>query len=290
VFDLIIFRPLAFVFVKITFPFNFLTPNLVSIIAMLFGISAGILLGYGENGYLTLGAILYFLCNVLDCADGQIARLKHNGTKVGRIIDGFIDYVVSFAIFFGIAVGLSRGIDLHRISLWSNFLGMNPFAFVWILTVAAGISSALQAVYFDFYRNKFLEIVYSRFAPLEDEITEYEQELERVEREPDKSGFLDSFLIAIYLGYSRFQLAIRAKKREKKQNFKPNPRVYYLQNKLLLRLWSFIGSTTHITICVICALFDNLELFLILCILPLNLLLLVLYFAQSKVNTKLNYS
>jgi phosphatidylglycerophosphate synthase len=34
-------------------------------------------------------AALYFISNVLDCADGQIARLK-NGTKVGRIVDGLL--------------------------------------------------------------------------------------------------------------------------------------------------------------------------------------------------------
>jgi hypothetical protein len=69
---------------------------------------------------------------------------------------------------------------------------------------------------------------------------------------------------------------------------KPNPKVYYMQNKLLLRLWSFVGSTTHITLCVAAALAGNLEAFLLICILPLNLLTLALYLAQSKVNLKFN--
>ena len=71
--------------------------------AMFVGI-AGIMFGLGTYQYLVYGAILYFLCNILDCADGQIARLKKNGTKVGRIVDGFIDYIVSTAVFFRASV------------------------------------------------------------------------------------------------------------------------------------------------------------------------------------------
>ena len=119
-------------------------------------------------------------------------------------------------------------------------------------------------------------------------IKDYEEELERIEREPDKAGFLDSFLITIYLKYTGLQLKMQANKPKSEKEIKPNPKVYFIQNKLLLRLWSFIGSTTHITLCVISALAGNMELFLLLCILPLNLLMAVLYLAQSKVNLKLN--
>ena len=47
------------------------------------------------------------MCNVFDCADGQLARLKKNGTRVGRIIDGLIDYVTAVATFTGIGIALS---------------------------------------------------------------------------------------------------------------------------------------------------------------------------------------
>ena len=286
IFDLLIFRPLAFIFVKITYGLDFLTPNLVSVIAMAFGVSAGIMFGFGIAQYLIYGAALYFLCNTLDCADGQIARLKHNGTKVGRIVDGFIDYVVSTAVFIGIGIGLSHQSELMPLSFRGNIFNINSVVHIWMITVLAGISSAVQAFMFDFYRNKFLEIVHGKFSSLEDEINEYKQELERIEREPDKAGFLDSLLIKIYLMYSGLQLKLQKSKHKDGSYIKPNSKVYYMQNKLLLRLWSFIGSTTHITICLVCALFNNLELFLLICILPLNLLMAFLYLAQSKVNSR----
>lgn len=290
IFDLLIYRPLAFIFVKITYPLDFLTPNLVSILAMVAGVIAGVMFGFGSAAYLLYGAALYFLGNVLDCADGQIARLKHNGTKVGRIVDGFIDYVVSIAIFIGIGIGLSHQADMHGITLWGDKLGINIYAYIWIITILAAFSSATQAFIFDFYRNKFLEVVYDKFSPLEDELKEYTGELERIEREPDTAGFMDSLLIRLYLKYTRLQMMIQNNKHSGESAPKPNSKVYFVQNKALLRLWSYIGSTTHITLCIICALLNNIELFLLICILPLNLLMAVLYLAQSKVNTKLKLS
>ena len=288
IFDLLIYRPLAFIFVKITYPLNFLTPNLVSSMAMFVGVAAGVMFGFGQIQFLYYGAGLYFLCNVLDCADGQIARLKKNGTKVGRIVDGFIDYIVSTAIFIGIGIGTTQQLSIGKLSLWGNILSFNPLVYIWFITILAGVSSAVQAFIFDFYRNKYMEVVYNKFSPLEDEIKEYTAELERIELEPDKAGFLDSLLINLYLRYTRLQMLIQSDKTGNENGVTPNPKVYYLQNKLLLRLWSFIGSTTHITLCVICALIGNMEIFLIICILPLNLLSAFLYLAQSKVNMKLN--
>ncbi|MBI5727855.1 MAG: CDP-alcohol phosphatidyltransferase family protein [Ignavibacteriales bacterium] len=97
IFYLIIYRPLAFLFVKATYSFN-LTPDRVSAAALTIGSTSGIMFGFGSYTFLVIGAILYFTSNVLDCADGQIARLKKNGTKVGRIV-----VLPTFAFVVGLA-------------------------------------------------------------------------------------------------------------------------------------------------------------------------------------------
>jgi hypothetical protein len=224
---------------------------------------------------------------VLDCADGQIARLKKNGTKVGRIVDGFLDYVVSTAVFLGIGIGLTKMNALGLFHTPWNFLSLNMTVYIWIITVLAGLSSAAQAFLFDFYRNVFLEKVYGKFSSLEEEIKEFEEEQRRIKREPDTSRALDNFLIWIYLKYTRLQLKIQFKKKYDKDDLNPEPEVYYKKNKAIIRGWSFIGSTTHITLCAVCALANNMELFLLICILPLNILMFVLYFIQISANNKL---
>ena len=285
--DLLIYRPIAFFLVKLTYPIN-ITPNQVSSTAMLVGVTGGIMFGLGAPEYLSIGAVLYFLCNIFDCADGQIARLKLNGTKVGRAIDGFIDYVVSIAVFVGIGIGMVHAFNSHFINLYGNsYLKLNPVLYIWMITILAGLSSAAQAFCFDFYRNKYLEIVYGKFTPLEDQIREFTEEKQKLEDYPETAGFMDHTLVTLYLTYSKLQLRLQGDKQVDVK--KPSPNIYYVRNKVLLRIWSFLGSTTHITLTIICALTNNLELFLLLCILPLNFLFLLLYFVQRKVDNSLSY-
>jgi len=287
IFDLIIYRPLAFLFVKATYSTN-LTPDQVSVAALLIGSAAGVMFGFGANSYLAIGACLYFISNVLDCADGQIARLKKNGTKVGRVVDGFVDYVVSIFVFLGIAVGLSAQFRHFEINVWGNAIFQwDPVTYIWVLSIFGGISSAVQAFYFDFYRNKFLEIVYDKATNIIEEIKEYEAEKKKFEENPYGANFLEKFLINIYLKYSHLQLKIQKEHEENHSEKRPNPKLYYSQNRLLLRMWSFMGSTTHITLCVACAILNNMEAFLIICILPLNLLMIVLFLIQKRVNKTL---
>ena len=286
-FDLILYRPLAFLFVKATYGFN-LTPDRVSVAALLIGSTAGVMFAFGGFTFLVIGAALYFTSNVLDCADGQIARLKKNGTKVGRIIDGLVDYIVSIFVFVGIGIGLTAQYNNFDVNLWGNaFLQINPPVYIWIISILGGISSAFQALYFDFYRNKFLEIVYGRAGNIIDEIKEYEAEKKRFEENPGSSNVFERFLVNIYLWYSNLQLRIQKDTEVNNNGKTPDPAAYTVKNRLLLRLWSFVGSTTHITLCIVFALLNNMEAFLIICILPLNLLMIVLFLIQKKVNNKL---
>lgn len=283
VFDLVLYRPLAFLFVKATYSTN-LTPNQVSSFAMLIGVIGGIMFGFGTYDYLLVGAGLYLVCNILDCADGQIARLKKNGTKVGRIVDGFIDYIVSTVVYVGIGVGLTGLQAKGIINLHGNVFGFNPYVYIWLITVLGGFSSALQAIQLDFFRNKFLEYVYAKFSSPEEEMKEFEEEKIRINKPGANKGFFDNLLISVYLKYTRFQISMQSKKKHVLPKHAPEPKVYYRKNRLLIHLWSYIGSTTHLTICVVCALLNNMELFLLICILPLNFLMLSLYFTQRLVN------
>jgi phosphatidylglycerophosphate synthase len=284
IFDLYLYRPLAFLFVKATFSTN-LTPDQVSVVALIIGSTAGIMFGFGEYTFLVIGACMYFTSNVLDCADGQIARLKKNGTKVGRIVDGFVDYIISIFVFIGIAIGLTYQFNWHEVNLWGNALIRgNPIAYIWILSILAAVSSAVQAFYFDFYRNKFLEVVYGKVSNIIDEINEYEEEKKKFTDDPAYANFFEKLLINLYLKYSYLQLKIQKDHEENHSENKPNAKLYYVKNRLLLRLWSYMGSTTHITLCIVCALLNNMEVFLIICILPLNLLMIALFLVQKQVN------
>src|SRR5665647_2867156 len=87
IFDLYFYRPLAFLLVKAIY-ITSITPNQLTVISMIFGVIGGFFYSFGNHSAFIIGAILVLLYNVVDCSDGQLARLKKNGTAVGRILDG----------------------------------------------------------------------------------------------------------------------------------------------------------------------------------------------------------
>lgn len=259
--DLVIFRPLSFVLVKLIYNTN-ITPNQISSVALLFGILSGVLYGFGTYEFLLLGSASFFICNTLDCMDGQLARLKKNGTKIGRVIDGFIDYTTSVSVFLGLGIAMTK-------------ITGDPL-YSWLLTVAAGISKALQNMLFDNYRNLYLELVYGKASDIDAEIEEYTEEWERLNREG--GSFTDKMLVKSYIGYSRIQ-----KKLTKHMTLKATPESYKDSNKLILRLWSWIGSTTHMVALIICTVLNRIDIYLILTVTAGNLIMILLKLWQDRI-------
>lgn len=261
IFDLIIFRPISFVLVKLIYNTN-ITPNQISIVALIFGVLSGVFYGFATYQFLILASISFFICNTLDCMDGQLARLKKNGTKIGRVIDGFIDYITSISVFLGLGIAMT-------------FLTGDP-VYSWALTIAAGISKAIQNMFFDNYRNMYLEYVYNKASSLDEEIEEYSEEKERLKNVNGKG--MEKFLISLYLAYSNFQ-----KKSTSHVDLKVSPEVYKSENKTLLRLWSWIGSTTHMMILIFFSLINRIDLYLIFAITIGNLIFILLLIWQKSV-------
>lgn len=258
--DLLIYRPLSFLFVKSIIKTN-ITPNQISYAALFFGVLAGFFYAYGVGLPFTLAATSFFICNTLDCADGQLARLKHNGTKVGRIIDGFIDYITAISTFIGIGLALKLSGTLE---------------FPWILTIVAALSRAFQNMSFDFYRNMYLRYVYYKVSGIDEEIKEFEEEKERLKNE-NGSGF-EKFLVNIYIKYSKMQKNVN-----KVPALKISPEEYKLRNQFILRLWSWIGSTTHLTLAIVFTLLDRVDIYLYLIITLGNFILIVLFLIQKRI-------
>ena len=154
VLDLVFYRPLAFVLVKAIYHTQ-ITPNQLTLASMVLGIVGGAAYAFGTPLAFVVGAVFYLLYDVVDCSDGQLARLKHAGTPIGRILDGVADYTASLAAYVGIGIGYACRSD-HLLLMW-------------LLTAAAGFSNAIQSGLLDFYRNRYLDIVLGRTSILDDE-------------------------------------------------------------------------------------------------------------------------
>ena len=263
--DLTIYRPLSFLLVKLIYPTN-LTPNQLSVIAMFLGILAGIFYGLGTPQFIVFAAASFFMCNVLDCADGQLARLKKNGTRVGRIIDGLIDYVTSLATFIGIGIALNNNPEFGPI--------------YWVLIAAGGISRVFQNMYFDYYRNLYMAYVHHKVDDIKRETEAYVKFRHEIGKTDGR--LVVKSLVDIYVWYSKWQMRIT-----KHVELDVTPDEYKKNNKLILRLWSWLGSTTHLSALVIFSLMNRLDLYFWVTLIPGNIILISLFIWQKIIISRI---
>lgn len=265
-FDLVFYRPLAFLFVKTILKTN-ITPNQITIGSVLFGVMGSIVIGLNFSEFFWVAGILVMTYNVLDCSDGQLARIKKNGTELGRIIDGLGDYVVSVAAYLAIGFGFASN---------SN----NP-AFFWLLTIAAGISNAFQSSLVDYYRNRFLDYAFDRESLLEDSLKTAKENYAKLKKEKNHS--FDKFVYWVYIGYSEVQLKFSSAK-ENVTEKKYDKADYYNKNKVMIHLWTYLGPTTQWTLFITACFLNRFDLYLYTIAGILNILAVLFIVSQKIIN------
>ena len=81
------------------------TPNTITIVSMVVGLAAAGFFVSGSWEFSLIGALLFQLSVIIDCCDGEVARLTFSESKFGQELDIWADNVVHIAIFSGIACG-----------------------------------------------------------------------------------------------------------------------------------------------------------------------------------------
>ncbi|MCS6303377.1 MAG: CDP-alcohol phosphatidyltransferase family protein [Nitrospira sp.] len=83
-----------------------LSPNSITVLAGCIGLVAAAGFGMGTYSAGIVAALLFQLAAVIDCCDGEVARLTFTESPFGAWLDIVLDNIVHMAIFAGIAVGL----------------------------------------------------------------------------------------------------------------------------------------------------------------------------------------
>lgn len=124
------------------------TPNAVTLLSLAFGVG-GSLLFYPQNRWINLAGIALVIFGViLDCCDGQIARLTHTSSELGRVLDGMVDTLSLLSLYIVLGFRMMKETVPFTDTLWSW-----P---VWILIVVTMILHSNQARMADFYRGLHL--------------------------------------------------------------------------------------------------------------------------------------
>lgn len=141
-FDLIFHRPLGFAWACLAKKLH-ITPNAITIASIFLGLGAAILF-YFNNIWLNIGgALLLLWADTFDSADGQLARMTHQYSRIGRILDGVSGDIWFFAIYVAICL---------RENVTSDFFSHHTWV-IWVVAVATGICHAIQAAMADYYRQ-----------------------------------------------------------------------------------------------------------------------------------------
>jgi phosphatidylglycerophosphate synthase len=84
------------------------TPNQITVLHSVLGLLAALCLASPTYRWSVLGALLFQLSVALDCADGEVARLKLQFSRAGAMLDVIGDNVVHAAVFLAIGLAAKR--------------------------------------------------------------------------------------------------------------------------------------------------------------------------------------
>lgn len=140
--DLAFYRPIGYMWARLAARLG-VTPNAITIASIFLGVAAGILFYYPELWINVIGMLLLIWANTFDSADGQLARLTHQYSRLGRILDGLSGDFWFLTIYIAIVLRENQAIPLFIDHHW----------ILWTIAALAGICHARQAAMADYYRQ-----------------------------------------------------------------------------------------------------------------------------------------
>ncbi|MEU6747867.1 CDP-alcohol phosphatidyltransferase family protein [Spirillospora sp. NPDC046719] len=150
--------PLAARLVKFTANRTRITPNQLTVGALILGLGAGACFAVASWPWLLAGAVLYHLSFTLDCMDGKIARLKGTGSVFGA----WLDYIFDRVRVLACAIALMAG----------QYAATGNVAYVW---------TALGVVFLDMLRYMDALEIYKVRSQMRTTLLEARQEAETLE-------------------------------------------------------------------------------------------------------------
>jgi phosphatidylglycerophosphate synthase len=152
--DVWVHRPPAYLLARLLLPTP-VSPNSVTVGSILLGCAAGAAI---FSLHLVLAGFLVFCSAVLDCADGQLARLRRTSSAFGRMLDGVADFVVSTVVIGGGAWLIIRKFQHPPLLLW----------FVSLLTLTTIVTGSFHTTMYDQFKNVFLRFTQASYREGED--------------------------------------------------------------------------------------------------------------------------
>jgi hypothetical protein len=280
-FDLIFYRKIGYAW-ALLFRKLHITPNVVTIAAIFIGATAGVLFYY-DNIYLSLvGMFLLVWANSFDSADGQLARMTGQYSRIGRILDGACGDVWFIIIYFALGWRLR---DFDGVAWW----------IVYPLGVAAGYCHILQAQIADCYRTLHLFFVNGR---AKSELEEVETLKADYAKLTWRENWFQKIVLIFYINHTASQQFFSPQMREMRRRINtlyPNTDVpkslaeeYRQMSRPLLKYTNILTFNTRIAVLFLALLVDEVWIYFLFDITVMNILLIYMIVKYEKVCKRFN--
>jgi phosphatidylglycerophosphate synthase len=240
-------RPLAGILVRILYRTS-VTPNQVTIASTVAGFAGALAYLIGDPLAIAIGGLLVTTKDLLDSADGQLARAKQLYSRLGRFLDSISDFFVNLAVFAAIGWILSERYG----GLKFGVLALLGFA---------GIT--FRVSYHVFYQTSFLHLNGAY------ELNRVTEDVREEDRSADtRTLLLQKIFQRIYGWQDRIVIYIDrwCSGGLRRDAFEKD----WYSDTTGLVLAGFIGMGTELFVLMVCSLFDNLELYLYLNVVLMN--------------------
>jgi hypothetical protein len=265
--DVWVHRPLAYLLALALYPTP-VSPNAVTMFSIICGLFAGVCLASrGLPHHMAYGGLCIFLSAVVDCTDGQLARMRKTSSNFGRMLDGSADGIVSMAVIAGGAVEILR--DHSRSPL--------EFGCFAVLIAITALTGAMHLGSYDHYKNLFLRMTNEKYREGEDMVTA----VARRQSEGGKESALRRVVWWMYLSYCTTQDRIgllydphTTRRINALPPYDPErARIFRQHNLTTMRVWrGFFGMGSMVFELAVFAALDALDWYAILRGIGLNLL------------------
>jgi phosphatidylglycerophosphate synthase len=248
-------RPIAGFIVWVLYPTS-ITPNQVTIASTIAGLIAAWFYFQNQAPATAIAGLLITLKDVLDSADGQLARAKQQYSRIGRFLDSIGDFAVNLAVFGAIG--------------WVLFASTGN-AWMIVLAVLGLVGITLRVSYHVYYLASFLHL---------EEKYEVNRITEEVTSEDMKADPMTVTLQRIFQAIYGWQdrLMLRIDRWCSGGGTGREFAIRWYSDVVALRLSGLIGIGTELFLLMLCSVFNALHLYLLLNVFLMNSILFVSIF------------
>ena len=186
--DLAFYRPIGYMWACMAAKLG-IKPNAITIASIFLGIAAGVMFYFTPLWMNITGMLLLIWANSFDSADGQLARMTKQYSRLGRILDGLSGDMWFAAIYIAICL---------RENATSEFFSAHPWV-IWTIAVVTGICHAKQAAMADYYRQFHL---YFLKGDQGSELESADALRKKLDEIPAKGNFWKRLVLKVYTNYT----------------------------------------------------------------------------------------